>query len=37
LKSVQIPKCPALNTVDFIITIFHANIPGDMLMTCLAL
>jgi type IV secretory pathway component VirB8 len=25
LNSVQIPKCPALNTTDFIITIFHAN------------
>jgi hypothetical protein len=27
LSSVQIPKCPALNTTDFIITIFHANTP----------
>jgi hypothetical protein len=25
LNSVQIPKCPALNTIDFIITTFHAN------------
>jgi hypothetical protein len=27
LNSVQIPKCPALNTVDIIISIFHANTP----------